>query len=95
LYTFLISSMRAICLSHSILLYFITLTIFGEVCNRWSSSLYGLLQLPAISSLLGPQRPVLKCPQSMSSFSKRNHISHLYIKTTDKIMILYILSSSL
>jgi hypothetical protein len=54
LYTFLTAPIRATWPTHFILLNLITLVIFGEEYKFWSSSLFSLLQLPATSSLLGP-----------------------------------------
>jgi hypothetical protein len=53
LYVFFISPIRATCSFHRILLYLITLIIFGKVYTLWSSSLYSLLQLPTSFSLVG------------------------------------------
>jgi hypothetical protein len=53
LYDFL-SSIRATCLVHLILLDLITRIIFGEANRSWSSPLCNLLKFPVTSSLLSP-----------------------------------------
>jgi hypothetical protein len=51
---FFISSMRAACRTHLILLALVTIIIFVNEYKLWSSSLCSLLQPPATSSLLDP-----------------------------------------
>jgi len=62
LYEFLISFMHATCLNHLVLLYWFTLTIFGEEYKLWSST-HNIIF--SISLSLPPQHPVLKHSQSM------------------------------
>jgi hypothetical protein len=50
MYEFLISSMRATCYTHLILLHLITVIIFGEACKLWSSYSCSLLQHTVIFS---------------------------------------------
>ena len=50
----LLSSIRATCSSHLILIDFINRTIFGEEYSSWSSSLCSFLHLPVTSSHLDP-----------------------------------------
>jgi len=65
-----------------------------EVYKFWSSSLCSILQPPATSSCLDPN--ILLSTQFSNTFnlcssiSMKDQVSHLY-KTTDKIMVLYIL----
>jgi len=54
LYASLISPIRVTWPAHLILLDLITLSIFGEACKLWSSSLSSLLHSPVTSSLLRP-----------------------------------------
>jgi hypothetical protein len=65
LYEFFISSIRVT--SHSFDM--MTVIIFGEAYNLWSSSLYSLLQFPTTFSPLmsnySSQNPFLKRPQSL------------------------------
>jgi len=92
-YAFLILSIRATCDAHLILLHSITL-ISGEAYKLLSSSLCSLLQPPTTSSLLGPNillstlfsYTINLC----SSLSVRVIVSRPY-KTTDKIIIFYVL----
>ena len=89
------SPIRATCPAHLILLYFITRTILGEQYKSFSSSLCNLLHSPVTSSLLGPNILLNTIFSNTLSFlSSRNigdQVSHPY-KTTDKIIVLYILS---
>ena len=54
LYTPLLSSIRATCPAHLILLHFITRTILGEQYRSFSSSYCSLLHPPVTPSLLAP-----------------------------------------
>jgi hypothetical protein len=66
LYTFVISPMHSTCTTHLILLHLMTLIVFGEAFNLWSSSLFSLLQPPTTSSFIklqySPQHPVIIHP---------------------------------
>jgi len=53
-HAFLISSKRAACPAHHILLDLIILIIISKAYSSWSSSLCSLLRLPSTSSPLGP-----------------------------------------
>jgi len=69
----------------------ITLIVFGEAYNLQSSPLCSLLQSPSnSSSKYSPQHPVFKHLNLGSFYSVRDHVLHPY-KTTDKVIILYIL----
>jgi hypothetical protein len=76
------------CTSHSPRL--ITLIIFGEECNLWSSSLCSFLQPRVISSLFGPNillSTLFSNTLSLcSSLNVRDQVSHPY-KTTSKIIV--------
>ena len=54
LYAFLFYPTRAACSAHLILIDLITLTVSGDECISWSSSLCSFLHSPTVSSLLGP-----------------------------------------
>jgi len=94
LYTSLSSPIRATCPAHFILLDFITRTILGEHYKSFSSSLCNLLQSPITSSLLDPNILLnTMFSNTLSLLSSRNvsdQVSQPY-KTTDKIIVLYIL----
>jgi len=89
----LLSPTRATCSTHFIL-YFITLTIFGEQYSSLISSLCSYLHSPVISSLLGPNillKTLFSNTLSLhSSLNVSNQVPHPY-KTTGKIIVLYIL----
>jgi hypothetical protein len=93
LYTTLPSPIRATCLAHLILFYFITRTILGEEYRLFSSSLYNFLHSPVTSSLLGPNillNTLFSSTLSLrSSLNVSDQVSHPY-KTTGKIIVLYI-----
>ena len=94
LYTPLVSTLRATCPAHLILLDLITRIIFGEEYRSLSSSLRSLLHSSVISSLLGPNI-VLSTPFSnilslCPSLNLSDHVPHPY-KTTGKIIFLYVL----
>jgi len=80
--------------THLILLDLITLIIFCEAYNLWSSSLCSLLQPAVTFSLLGPNsllNTLLSNTHSLFSIlSVRDRVAHPY-KTTGKIMVLYYL----
>ena len=97
LYTPLVSSIRATCPVHLILLHFITRTILGEQYRSLSSSLCSFLQSPVPSFLLGPNT-LLKTLFSntlslRSSLNVSDQVSHTY-NTTGRIIVLYTLSYS-
>ena len=93
LYTFLSSSIRAICPAHLTLLDFINRTILGEEYKSFSSSLCNLLHSPVTSSLLGPNillnTMFSNTLSFLSSGNVNDQVSHPY-KITGKIIVLYI-----
>ena len=84
---------HASCLTHLILLDFITRTILGEQYRSLSSSLCSFFHSPVASSLLGPNfllNTLFSYTLSLcSSLDVSDQFSHPY-KTTSKITILYI-----
>ena len=91
--TCLFLPIRATCAAHHIL-YFITLTIFGEQYRSLSSSLRSFLYSPVTSSLLGPNIPLNALFSNtlslLSSLNVSDQVSHPN-KTTGKTIVLYIL----
>ena len=88
LYTPLISSIRATCPAHLVLLDLIIRKIFGEQYRPLSSSLCSFLYIPITSPLLGPNI-LLNTVRRRSSLNVRDQVSHPY-KTTGKIIVLCI-----
>ena len=88
------SSIHATCPAHLILLDFITRTILGEQYRSLSSSLCNFLHSPVTPSPLGPNIPLNTLFSNTlslcSSLSVSDQDSHPY-KTTDRIIVLYIL----
>jgi hypothetical protein len=82
LYSFLVYPIHFTWPARLILLALITLIIFGEVYNLWSSSLCNLLQSHATFSLLGPNNPLStlfsNSVSPYSSLSMRGEVSHPY-----------------
>ena len=95
LYTTILSSIRATCPAHPILLYFTTRTILGKEYRSLSSSLCSFLHSPLTSSLLGPNIPLnTQFSNNLtlrSSFNVSDQVSHPY-NTTGKLIVLYILN---
>jgi hypothetical protein len=94
-YAFFISLMHALYPAYHILLILMTLIITGENYKLRSSSLFNflhpLLPLSYLRSKYSPQYSVIKHSQSMFfPYDERDQVSDPY-KTTDKIIILYIL----
>ena len=87
--TTLLSSMRAICPAHLILLDFITRTILGEQYRSLSSSLCNFLHSPVTPSLLGPNillNTLFSNALSLcSSLNVSDQVSHPY-KITGKFI---------
>jgi len=94
LYTPLLSSIRATCPVHLILLDLITRTILDEQYRSLNSSICSFLHSPLTSSLLGPNILLntlfSKNLSLSSSLNVSDHVSHPY-KTRGKIIVLYIL----
>ena len=97
LYTPLPSSWRATCLSHPILLDFVTRTILAQEYRSLSSSLCCFLHCPVTSSLWGPNillNTLFSNTLSLrSSLIVSDQVSHPY--TTGKFVVLYILTAPL
>ena len=93
LYTPLLSSIRATCSAHFILLYFINGTILSEQYRSFNYSLCSFLHSPATSSLLGSNNLLNTLfSENLSLSSSHNvsdQVSHPY-KKMSKIIILYI-----
>jgi len=96
LYAFFFSPMRATCAVDPILVDLITLIRFDETYILWSSSLWGLLQPPAISSLVSPHilpSTLFSNTLNLCSFlSVRDQVPRPH-KTKCRIMVLYKLIS--
>jgi hypothetical protein len=94
LYTPLLSPIRATCPTNLILLDLITGTIFGEQYRSLSYTLCSFLHSPVTSSLLVPNillNPLFSNNLRLhSSLSVSDKVSHPH-KTTDRIIVLYIL----
>ena len=93
LYKPILSYVRAKCLAHLILLYFITWKVLGEQYRSLSSSLCNFLHSPVTSSLLGPNilNTLFSNTLSLrSSLNVSDQVSHPH-KTTGKIIVLCIL----
>jgi len=90
----LVSPIRSTCPTYLIFLDLFTRTIFGEQYSSLSSSLCSFHYSPVTSSLLGPN--ILLSTLFSNTVSLRfslnvsDQVSHPY-KTTDKIIVLYIL----
>ena len=92
-YSPLLSTIRATCPTHLILLDFITRTTLGEQYKSLSLSLWSFLHSPFISSLLGPNillNTLFSDILSLCfSLNVSDQVSHTY-KTTDKIILIYV-----
>jgi len=90
LYMPFLSTIRATCFAHLILLYFVTRTIFGKQYRLLSSSLCNFLHSPVTSSLLDPNtllNALFSNTLSLrSSLNVSDQVSHPY-RTTGKIKI--------
>ena len=90
LYTPLSSPIRATFPAHLILFYFVTRSLLGEEYKSFIFSLCNLLHSPVTSSLLGPNILLNTMFSNILSFLSSRNINDPY-KTTDKIVLLYIL----